>query len=147
MKLRIACPHAHWEDLLYQIAATEDKPSLTEMKQKEERELNSIEEEQAHRTQITLFFKMQLQVMDRVEALEQQHNWCRSLLEQMQREMHDPPGNTNVDGTSERELPSLLAVMHQTSPLPQSPEPQIQEGVLDILSSTNNVSTEIASNV
>ena len=54
------------------MAASEDQSALVEVMQEEE-ELNKIiEEEQAHRAQISVLSQMQLQAMERVEEQEQE---------------------------------------------------------------------------
>ena len=50
------------------MAAAEDQPALVEVMQYEEQELNkTIEEVQAHITQISVLSQMQLQAMERAE--------------------------------------------------------------------------------
>ena len=61
MELNLWCTHAYQEDLLWQMAAAEDQPALVEVMQEEKQELNNIiEEEQAHRAQISVLSQMQL---------------------------------------------------------------------------------------
>ena len=63
-----------------------------------------IKEDQAHKAQISVLSQIQLQAMEGVEEQEQELRQLHAILEQTQREIHNPPAQTDVEATSEREL-------------------------------------------
>ena len=85
MKHNLHHTQAYQEDLMWQVAAAEDQPALTEVMWEEEQELNKIiEEEQAQKAQISVLSQKQLHAMERVEEQEQELRWISVIL-QMQR--------------------------------------------------------------
>ena len=59
---------------------------------------------------------MQLQAMQRVEEQQQELRWLDAILEQTQREIHNPPAQADVEAASERELPSAPDMTPHASP-------------------------------
>ena len=73
MEYNLHCTHVYWEDLMQQMAAADDQPAFVEVMCEEEQKLNNIiEEQQAHRTDISLLSQMKLYAIARVEEQKQE---------------------------------------------------------------------------